>query len=217
MTLRRALILIALQILLVFVIGFRVLAPLVLPSADDMFAPTAAAFGFVALLGGIGALALVWFGSVRQPRRTWADLGWVWEEPGKHIAVGVVAGLACIVGEAIVLLALGMSPGEIAGAIAEPALPQRMLFLLIGVQAAFVEESLFRGNLFDALRSKMSPIAAILLGAVIFALYHLQPNPVGLVVKTSFGIIYTIARLRGGSLASPAIAHAMVWIVMGAL
>src|SRR5258707_820700 len=106
MTLRRALILIALQILLVFVVGFRLVAPLVLPDADAMFAPTPAAFGFVALLGGIGAVALVWSGSVRQPRRTWAELGWRWDAPGKHIAVGLVAGLACLAGEAIVLLVL---------------------------------------------------------------------------------------------------------------
>jgi membrane protease YdiL (CAAX protease family) len=217
MTLRRALILIALQILLVFIIGFRILGPLVLADADNPFVPTLPVFAFVIALAAIGAIGLVWFGSVKQPRRTWAELGWTFDDPAKQIAVGVVAGLACLAGEIVALLALGMSPSEIGAAIAEPSVAARLLFLVIGVQAAFIEESLFRGNLFDALRTKMSATAAIFLGAVIFALYHLNPNPIGLVVKVWFGVVFTIARLRGGSLVSPAIAHALTWLVLGAL
>jgi len=212
----RALILIVLQIVLVFVIGFRVIAPAMFGDGN-LFDPRPAAFVFVILVAAIGVGALVWFGSVKQPGRTWSELGWRWDDPAKHIGVGLVAAIACIAVEVLVLLALGMTPAEIGEAIVDVPLAQRLLFLVIGIQAAMVEESLFRGNLVDALRTKMSATAAIGLAAVIFALYHLQPNPVGLAIKTWFGIVYAIARLRGGSLVSPAIAHVTIWVVMGAL
>lgn len=212
----RALILIALQILLVFVIGFRLIAPTMFGDGN-LFDPRPAAFGFVIAVAVVGFVALVWFGSVKQPQRTWSELGWRWDDPARHIGVGLVAAVVCLGSEILVLLALGMTPGEVVEAITDVSLPQRLLFLVIGIQAAVIEESLFRGNLVDALRTKMSAIAAIGLAAVIFALYHLQPNPVGLVVKTWFGVVFTIARLRGGSLVSPAIAHVSTWVVLGAM
>ena len=83
MTVKRALVLIALQGVLVFGIGFG-LGSLLLPEGTNLYAPTAALFA------AIGAIGLVWYGSVKLPRRTWRELGWHTGGLAGHVARGLV-------------------------------------------------------------------------------------------------------------------------------
>ena len=96
-------------------------------------------------------------------------------------------------------------------------LAERLTFMAIGIQAAFIEESLFRGNLLPALEKKMSGKAALPLSAVIFAAYHLNPSPVSMVMKTGFGIVYATLSKAKRSLVAPAVAHALFWTIVGSM
>ncbi len=89
-------------------------------------------------------------------------------------------------------------------------LAEGLTFATIGIQAAFIGESLSRGNLLPALEKRMSSTSALPLSAVIFAAYHLNPNPVSMVLRTGFGMIYGgLSKVRR-SLVAPAVAHGLL-------
>jgi membrane protease YdiL (CAAX protease family) len=50
----------------------------------------------------------------------------------------------------------------------------------------------------------------------VFSLYHLRFRPTSLVVLFAFGAVYGALRERRGGLVAPAIAHGLVWAVLGA-
>jgi membrane protease YdiL (CAAX protease family) len=52
--------------------------------------------------------------------------------------------------------------------------------------------------------------------AFLFACYHLNFHPIPFAVRFAFGLAFGSARLRGGSLWAPAVAHTIVWILLGA-
>lgn len=217
MTVKRSLVLIALYAVLVFGIGFG-LGPLLLPKGTKLFEPTPALFLLVALFAAIGAIGVVWYGSVKLPRRSWRELGWHTGGLGGHIVRGV---LGAILGLAIVF-AIRMSQGEAFedtwARFTRPGLADRMAYLCIGVQAAFIEESLFRGNLLPALRRRMSWPAALLVNGLLFAVYHLNNlrlHP--LIARTLLGVMYGALRGRDGSLVAPTIAHAGLWVLSGTM
>lgn len=96
---------------------------------------------------------------------------------------------------------------------------QRALFALMGVIAAIPEETIFRGILQPTLQTKVGRWPGILLTAAIFAVYHLQFGfALPLVVSHIFtGLVLGLLRERTGTLWAPAIAHALVWVVLGAI
>jgi membrane protease YdiL (CAAX protease family) len=198
-------------------LGFGVIAPLLLRSEELPF--EGAPMEFVALVAmtalgaGIGVgLALCVLGRVRL-----ADLGW---RPPRlaDVGSGVLGFVAC----AIVWLAVrvvwegGAAVRSVFTAVAEYSLAQRFLFVAIGVSAAFCEESIFRGYLQPTLVARMGRVAGIAASAAIFALYHLRFRPMSLLVLFAFGAIFGVLRERRGGLVAPAVAHALVWAVLGA-
>lgn len=217
MTLKRALVLIFLQLLFVFVFGMMLVGPRVFPNPENMFEPSLALSLFLLAATVFGAVGLVWYGSVKSVGRSWRDLGWHTDQLGAQVALGLVGGLGCCGLLTGVLLALGVPWSEVLDSMHHLTLPERITFLAIGLQAAFIEESLFRGNLLPALEKRMSQKAALPLSAVIFAAYHLNPNPVSLVSKTAFGLVYAGLRKAKGSLVAPAIAHGLFWTIVGAM
>ena len=114
-------------------------------------------------------------------------------------------------------MVLGVLLSEIIDSVKGQTAAERITFMAIGIQAAFIEESLFRGNLLPALEKKMNGKAALPLSAVLFAAYHLNPNPVSLVGKTMSGLVYATLRKAKGSLVAPAIAHGLFWTVVGSM
>lgn len=215
MTLLRALILIALNSILVFIVGFGVLLPRLGADETAPLAPGLAVVVMLALVAGIGALGLVAYGSVRGPGRSWRELGWHTDQLGRHVGLGVLAGAAAITLVVAIHLGLGQTWQEILAELTAPTLGQRLVFLALGLQAGFIEESLFRGNLLPVLQKRLPPWAALLLQAVVFALYHLNFRPVSLLSKTLLGLIFGSVRGRDGSLLGCAVAHAILWTTVG--
>jgi membrane protease YdiL (CAAX protease family) len=217
MTIRRSLALIALQCAFVFVLGFMVVLPRICPDPERPLTPSFALTVFIVVCALFGGVALVWWASVRSLGRTWRDLGWHVDGLGRQLAFGAVGGaIGCLLVFSA-LLVTGISPSEILTSIREASATERLTFALIGVQAAFIEESLFRGNLLPALRARMPSKLAIPVSAAAFALYHLRFNPVSLGTKMGLGLTYGVLRVTQGSLIAPALAHAMVWLVAGSL
>ena len=212
MTLTRAWILVGLQFLIVSVIGFRIIgAPLL---GEDFLKATPPNFLFAGTLGLISCLGLVWFGSVKQPKRTWREAGWHTDNLLVNIALGLAGTAFCVAFTYVVLRIVGMPHEEFVTGIVSPNLTERALYTLIGIQAAFGEETLFRGNLQGELAKRMKLPWAILITAVVFAVYHLS-RPLGLLNKTFLSITYSALRWKTGSLVAPAVTHGMYWVVMG--
>lgn len=214
-TIARALVLIIANALLVFVIGFGVIAARFAPDPENPFAPSAFLVGFLLVFTAIGALGLVWFCSVRQPQRSWRELGWHTDRLLSHLAQGVLAGLVAVASIVAIHVLLGETLGEAVEALFAVSWSQRLVLLAIGLQAAFIEESLFRGNLQPLLQRRLGAVVGIVLTAVIFAAYHLNPSPLSLAGKFLLGLIFGRARAADGSLVAPAVAHAMVWALAG--
>jgi len=107
----------------------------------------------------------------------------------------------------------------IADTIAHYTPQQRVFFALMAVVAAIPEETIFRGILQPTLQNKVGRWSGILLTAVIFALYHVHfafalPR---IISHLSWGLILGLLRERTGTLWAPAIAHALMWIIFGAI
>jgi membrane protease YdiL (CAAX protease family) len=107
----------------------------------------------------------------------------------------------------------------IADKIAHYTPQQRALFALMGLIAAIPEETIFRGILQPTLQRKVGRWSGILLTAVIFALYHVHfvfalPR---IISHLCWGLILGLLRERTGTLWAPAIAHALMWIIFGAI
>jgi uncharacterized protein len=82
-----------------------------------------------------------------------------------------------------------------------------MLLVLIAGVVPFVEELFFRGMLYPLLRRRMGALAAILLNAALFALFHVFPLLLpGLFVV---GIFLAYLRERSGSIWPSVMLHAM--------
>jgi len=162
-------------------------------------------------VGGVLGLGLLRWG-----RLSLADLGWSTVRLGPDLARGLLGGAGCC---GIVLL-LEMTAGATAteaiqGWWSIPPL-ERLLVVLIGLEAALTEETLFRGDLQPTLQRMLGRGAGLLLTAVIFAVYHLRFGLLGLLGKTAFGLLFGILRDRtGGRLVAPALAHWISWTVLG--
>ena len=208
--------LVAAQAVAVFVVGIGVLGPLLFRSPEAVYSGSPMSFALAACLAGATAVGLVVFGSVKIPGQPWAQLGWSRAALGRDLLWGAAGGAVAIGGLVAVLLAVGATPKELWSGVLAWTPQQRLLFLLIGAQAGFVEESLFRGNLQAALERRLGIWPAWALTAVVFAVYHLRFHPVALASKTMLGLVYGALRWKGErSLFAPALAHALVWCVMG--
>jgi sodium transport system permease protein len=82
-----------------------------------------------------------------------------------------------------------------------------MLILLVGVLPAVAEEALFRGWTLRGLRSQMSGFAAVVLSAVIFGAFHLEPERI--LFTGLLGLALGLMALRSGSLWPGMLAHAL--------
>lgn len=176
------------------------LAIVVIASGNFLFAPLSA------------ILVLVW---AHQSKTPWREIGfapprsWLWT-----IAGGAIAGVVLkLVMKAMIMPLIGADPINqtyhyVAGNAA--ALPGMLYAILVG--AAFGEEVLFRGSLFERLgkllgASAPAKAATLVITSILFGLAHLPDVPAAqqaLFVGLGYGAFY----LASGSLAAPMIAHA---------
>lgn len=78
------------------------------------------------------------------------------------------------------------------------------------IAAPFVEELVFRGFIFNALRRYMPVWIAVLLSASLFGLAHWQPGNAGAIVPlAAAGAVLAVVYHRAGSLAASMLTHAL--------
>ena len=91
------------------------------------------------------------------------------------------------------------------------AIPAPLVVLTMAVTPALFEEAFFRGYLFAALRSRMTPATTIVTTAIVFGLFHVvAPNPLAserLVSSTLVGLMLGWVRWRTGSLLPGMLLH----------
>lgn len=171
----------------------------------------AVAVGMGVQIVGITILGLSVWGRMR-PR----DLGWHADGLLAQIGLGLVgaAGMVALLLASVTLTGVA-TPGEMLDAMGAWTPLQRLTFAGIGLGAAIAEETLFRGYLQPELMRRLGPTLGIVLGAVIFSVYHVNFRPVSLLSKTLYGILLGTMRGRDRSLVAPAVAHGVFWIVAG--
>jgi membrane protease YdiL (CAAX protease family) len=115
----------------------------------------------------------------------------------------------------VVIPAGGGDTGETWARITSYGMGERMFFLFIGLQASFIEESLFRGYLQPILSRRVGAVAAWLLTAILFGVSHLSIDPLRLAGITFIGLVYGALRLGDRSLVAPSVAHTLTWLIWG--
>jgi membrane protease YdiL (CAAX protease family) len=197
-------------------VGLGVVAPAIL---EDGFAFEGRPLEFilVGLMMAVAAGLVVGIALCLFGRISLSSLGWDKSGMTREVGVGVIAFAAC----AVLLVALTAFTGgsadirSLVTTMGSYTIAQRLLFLLIGLGAAFNEESIFRGYLQPVVISKAGRAGGIALTAGIFALHHMQFSPPQFAGRFGLGLVYGVLRARRGSLVAPATAHLLVWVVIG--
>jgi len=148
-------------------------------------------------------IVLLGYSAVRERRKMAA---WLASTPSA-VLLGLAGGLALIAAGAAYeagARALGADLPDVAQALKE-SLPAPLLVLISCVLAPAGEEMYFRGRLFDAVEERCGPLAAAMITALLFGLFHgvpvLLPGLVGL------GLILAVLRWYSGGLVAPILAH----------
>ena len=129
---------------------------------------------------------------------------------------GILGGIALCAIVLGLMVGAGAEATEVLGVWGSaPAAERLLLIMLVGIEAAFTEESLFRGDLQPALQARLGRWPGLVVCAAIFAVYHLRFSPWGLAGKAIFGGVFGLLRMRTGRLVAPAVAHWISWAVMG--
>jgi membrane protease YdiL (CAAX protease family) len=140
-------------------------------------------------------------------------LGPLLREAGLGVA-GYLAMLPIVVSAVLLSLLIvsmtGAQPSHpaVAEALAGDALTIALIYLLATVWAPIVEETVFRGAMYAALRPVVPTLLSALITGVLFAAIH--PQGIALVpALASIGFVLAIIREWRGSIVGPIAAHAM--------
>ena len=91
-----------------------------------------------------------------------------------------------------------------------------MLFAIVGLALALVEESFFRGNLQARLSERVGARAAFGITAVAYAVWHFPLFRLdSMIARLGQGLTYGALRGRDRPLASAIVAHALCWAFIG--
>jgi membrane protease YdiL (CAAX protease family) len=154
-------------------------------------------------------LAILWLGLFRPRVTSPREQGWR-SPDALDVVLGVAGGAACVGLAALVFRVDGLAEELLA----RPA-EEHALWLGVGLLAAFVEETLYRGWLQPRFVEKWGPVVGVLATAVVFSLLHFQPAPRPILVKIGFGVILGLLRQRKGTLWAAGITHTIIWVVFG--
>lgn len=174
--------------------------------------------------GGVGVFEIgvvLWLFMGRYARVSFREAGWR-ELALRDVGYGV---LGFVILAISLTCTLAVDTGfhdavaYIVDSIAHYTPQQRALFVLMGVIAAIPEETIFRGILQPTLQKMLGRWGGIVLTAAIFSLYHVQYQLALPLLVSHFvtGLVLGLLRERTGTLWAPAIAHALVWVVLGAI
>lgn len=157
------------------------------------------------------SVLLVYVLLVRVARTSLAELGWQGGPRLSDLAAGLV-GFA--VTETLFVLAFfGGSLERFGHALTQFSLGQRLEAILCGVQAAFFEETLYRGYLQQGLEKRLPVLAAVALTSALFSLKHFRFDPMSLGLFFCYGAVWGILRSRTQRLYASGFAHLLNWAV----
>jgi len=152
-------------------------------------------------------LALYLVLKLRYRRPVFRPLGWIWP----HTAYLILAPLLGV------LLAAGVAAYLRLRGQTTPTMPLVDILVLGLVLGPILEESFFRGCLLPILACSFGKILAVVLTALLFALFHSPANLVHWASFTWTGIAYGWIRLSSRSTTAPAFAHAAYNLALFAL
>lgn len=164
---------------------------------------------YLGLILGVGC---VWLG-----KRSLRELGWRFSGLPRLLGYGVLQ-TALLVG--LVFLVYGALGGlagvrGLASAIATMPLSERATYLIAGAKVAFVEETVFRGDLLGRLSERTGVCVSVALSSIVFALYHRTFAAVPLGMKVVLGVIFALFTVRTRSLVPSALGHWWLWVIVG--
>ena len=143
-------------------------------------------------------LALYLVLKLRHHQPVLRPLGWVWPRMA-YIVAALVGGISLASGVALYLRFRNQSA---------PAVPIIEILVLGLVLAPILEESLFRGCLLPLLAQTTGSRIAVILTAILFALFHRPTNLSHWVSFTATGVAYGWIRMASRSTAAAAVMHA---------
>jgi membrane protease YdiL (CAAX protease family) len=143
-------------------------------------------------------LALYLVLKLRHHQPVLRPLGWVWPRMA-YIVAALVGGISLASGVALYLHFRNQSA---------PAVPIIEILVLGLVLAPILEESLFRGCLLPLLAQTTGSRIAVILTAILFALFHRPTNLSHWVSFTATGVAYGWIRMASRSTAAAAVMHA---------
>lgn len=135
---------------------------------------------------------------LRHRRPVFRPLGWVWPRTA-YVILAPLLGVSLAAGVRVYLHLHGQST---------PTRPLVEIMVLGLVLGPILEESFFRGCLFPVLANTVGRILAVVLTALLFALFHSPANLAHWASFTGTGAAYGWIRLSSRSTTAPAFAHA---------
>ncbi len=182
----------------------------------DLMAGGEASFVAFLLLAAL-QIAIVIFGINRFGRVSLSELGWFRPKSWAREIVFGIGGLFFVIAGMIALLMIFgvFDPNEVLAGFTEQTPAQRALFLGFGVIAAFAEETVFRGYMQPTAIHKLGQVGGIFFTAILFSCLHLKAQPIALLTQLWIGLVLSGLRWRNENLWSPAITHALIWVVLG--
>ena len=143
-------------------------------------------------------LALYLVLKLRHRRPVLRPLGWVWPCTA-YVIVAPLLGVLLAAGVSIYLRLRGQST---------PTMPLVEIVILGLVLGPILEESFFRGCLLPVLAHTVGKSFAVVLTALLFALFHSPANLAHWASFTGTGVAYGWIRVTSRSTTAPALAHA---------
>jgi membrane protease YdiL (CAAX protease family) len=143
-------------------------------------------------------LALYLVLKLRHRRPVLRPLGWVWPWTA-YVIVAPLLGVLLAAGVSVYLRFRGQST---------PTMPLVEIVILGLVLGPILEESFFRGCLLPVLAHTVGKSFAVVLTALLFALFHSPANLAHWASFTGTGVAYGWIRVTSRSTTAPALAHA---------
>jgi len=143
-------------------------------------------------------LALYLVLKLRHRRPVLRPLGWVWPCTA-YVIVAPLLGVLLAAGVSIYLRLRGQST---------PTMPLVEIVILGLMLGPILEESFFRGCLLPVLAHTVGKSFAVVLTALLFALFHSPANLAHWASFTGTGVAYGWIRVTSRSTTAPALAHA---------
>ena len=144
-------------------------------------------------------LALYLVLKLRHWRPVFRPLGWVWPRTA-YVILAPLLGVLLAAGVSVYLRLHGQSM---------PTMPLVEIVVLGLVLGPILEESFFRGCLLPVLAHTVGKILAVVLSALLFALFHSPANLVHWASFTGTGVAYGWIRVTSRSTTAAALAHAI--------